>query len=323
MLIHQDNIVSMSFFSSSASRLRRFAPDAAIVFVLFLLPLFFFLPQTLGGQTLVPADILFQYEPYATYSEVAKAPAIPDNHLLADLVLQNYQWKSFIREQLAAGEVPLWNPHQFSGIPFLAAGQHSALYPLSAIYYVLPLWLAYGWFTVVNLWLAGVFMYAFGRGLGLSRMASLLAGTVYQFGGFVIASVLFQMMIGGLPWLPLLLLMTEFVLRERSFLGRRTVIPWVVIGAGALGMNILAGHVEITIYTLLITGYYAALRLFVQAWQLSFRDRYRTFHTWSDVIQRGGVAAGDGRAWIWSGGGAVFAPAGICAGQLACRPRIV
>ncbi len=254
--------------------LRRLAPDVWLILLLFALPLGFFFPQTVGGQTLIPAENLYQYEPWASYRDGVGAPDAPHNHLVSDLVLQNYQWKSFIREQLAQGEVPLWNPHQFSGIPFLAAGQHSALYPLSAIYYTLPLPNAYGWFTVVNLWLAGVFMYAFVRGIGVGRTGALLAGIIYQFAGFSIASVVFQMMIGGLPWLPLILLMTEFVIREQTVFGRKTAIPWVVIGAGALGMNILAGHVEITIYTLLITGYYI-LTQWIHDWWFKNRETPR------------------------------------------------
>jgi O-antigen/teichoic acid export membrane protein len=247
--------------------LRRFAPDIIIIAILFLLPLVFFFPQTIGGRTLIPAENLFQYEPYATYREVVNAPEIPHNHLLSDLILENYQWKSFIRAQIAQGEVPLWNPYQFSGIPFLAAGQHSALYPISIIYYIMPLWLAYGWFTVVNLWLAGVFMYLFGRGLGISRTGAMLAGVIYQFCGFVLASVVFQMMIGALPWLPLMLLMAEYIVREQSLFGRKTAVPWVAIGAAALGMNVLAGHVEVTLYSLLITGYYAGFRWVMDWWR--------------------------------------------------------
>jgi len=242
--------------------LRRLLPDVLALLILFALPLLFFAPQTLGGYTLIPTENLYQYEPFASDRAQVGAPEVPHNHLVSDLILQNTPWKHFIRTQLAAGEIPLWNPHQFSGIPFLAAGQHSALYPLSIIYYVMPLPLAYGWFTVANLGLAGVFMYALAQGLGVRREAALLAGVIYQFSGFVIASVVFQMMIGGLPWLPLMLLMAEFIIRQRGVLGLpRATIPWVVIGAGALGMNILAGHVEITIYTLLITGFYSAARL--------------------------------------------------------------
>lgn len=245
---------------------RRLSPNSLMILFLLLLPLVMFNQQTLGDRTLLPTENLYQYLPHSAYREVVNAPEIPHNHLLSDMVLQNYQWKYFIREQLSQGEIPLWNPHQFSGIPFLAAGQQSALYPLSIIYYVLPLTSAYGWFIVINLWLAGVFMAFFMCGLGINRAGATLSGVVYQLAGFMIASAVFPMMIGAAVWLPLILLMIENIVRERRFwIFKETGIPWVVIGAGAIGCNILAGHVEITIYTLLIAGYYAGMRLL---WQL-------------------------------------------------------
>src|SRR5688500_3083729 len=146
--------------------MRRRLPDFLIIALLFALPLIMFWAQTVGGKTLLPTENLFQFEPFATYAEVAKAPA-PHNKLVSDLVLENFQWKTFIRQSIEQGEIPLWNPHQFSGIPFLAAGQQSTLYPLSILYYVLPLPAAYGWFTVVQLWLAGLFMYLCMPGLGV------------------------------------------------------------------------------------------------------------------------------------------------------------
>jgi O-antigen/teichoic acid export membrane protein len=229
--------------------------------LLFLLPLVVFWPQTMGGRTLLPTENLFRDEPFATYREVAGAPAVPHNALLDDLVLENLQWKSFIRQSLAQGEIPLWNPHQFAGIPFMAAGQQSTLYPLSVLYYVLPLPLAYGWFTVVNLWLAGVFMYLFARGLGMGRAGGTLAGLIYQLSAFLLTSAVFPMIIGAAVWLPLILLMIEFTIRQRPLFGRPASVPWVMMGALALACNILAGHVELTYYTLIIAAYYAAGRL--------------------------------------------------------------
>src|SRR5690606_33483132 len=117
------------------------------------------------------------------------------------------QWKLFIRQQLAQGEIPLWNPYQFSGIPFLAAGQQSALYPFSLLYYVLPLPAAYGWFTVVQLWLAGMFMYLFLRGLAVGRLGALVAGVIYQLSAFFVINAVFPMIMAAAVWLPLLLLM--------------------------------------------------------------------------------------------------------------------
>ena len=232
--------------------IRRHTPDFAVIALLFILPLILFWQQTIGGRTLLPTENLYQYEPFASYREVVKAPEVPYNALLSDLVLENFQWKSFIRESISKGDVPLWNPHQFSGIPFLAAGQQSTLYPFSVLYYVLPLPAAYGWFTVVQLWLAGAFMYLFLRGVGVGRFGSTLASVVYQLSAFFVISAVFPMIIASAAWLPLVLLAVELIIQQRVALrGRPATIPWVALGAIALGCNVLAGHVEITYYVLL------------------------------------------------------------------------
>ena len=250
---------------------RRVAPDLALILILLLAPLMMFHQQTVGGRTLLPSENLYQFLPYSAYRDVVRAPATPHNALLSDMVLQNLQWKSFIRAQISQGEIPLWNPHQFAGTPFFAAGQHSALYPLSIVYYVLPLSAGYGWFILLNLWLAGLFMAGFLRSLGINRAGAGLAGLVYQLSGFLIANAVFPMIVAAAVWLPLILWMVENILRGRSlWIFRGTALLWVVIGAIALGCNILAGHVELTIYTLLISGYYAAFRL---VWECMRRRR--------------------------------------------------
>jgi O-antigen/teichoic acid export membrane protein len=241
--------------------------DIAIFGLLFLLPLVMFSQQTVGGKTLIPTENLYQYEPFATYREVIRAPEYPHNHLLSDLVLQNYPWKSFIQEQFAQGEIPLWNPHTFSGTSFMAAGQQSTLYPLSILYYIMPLTAAYGWFTVVSLWLAGVFMYLFARGLERSRFAATIAAITYQLCGMFIASAVHPMIIGGVVWMPLMLLMAEYIIRQRPLFGVAVSAPWMAIGALAIACNILAGHAEITIYSLLILAYYSGLRLVYELWR--------------------------------------------------------
>lgn len=262
---------------------RRISPDLLSFALLFALPLVMFWQQTVGGRTLLPTENFYRDEPFATYREVVSAPEVPHNGLLDDLVLENLQWKTFIRQNIAEGEIPLWNPHQFAGIPFMAAGQQSTLYPLSLLYYILPLPAAYGWYTVANLWLAGVFMYLLGRSLGVSRAGSALAGVVYQLSGFMLASVVFQMIIGAAVWLPLLLLMIEYIVRGRPFWGRMSAVPWLLVGALALACNIFAGHVELTYYTLIIMAYYAAARL-GWAWWTQRQTR--------DLLRRGALLAG-------------------------------
>lgn len=250
--------------------MRRFLPDIALLLLLFLIPLAFFWPVTLGGQTLIPADNLYQFEPWASYREAADAPATPHNALLSDLVLQNFQWKTFIRQSISNRDIPLWQPNQFAGTPFMANGQHSILYPFSLIYYVLPLESAFGWFTVSQLWLAGALMYLFIRGIGLGRIAGLVAALSYQLSSFYIVATVHPMIQAGAAWLPLLLLMLEYTIQRRPFpltRGRPTRLPWVLIGGVALSMPHLAGHIEITYYSLLIMALYTALRLGILAYQ--------------------------------------------------------
>ncbi len=238
--------------------------------LLFLLPLLLFWPVTVGSRTLVPADNLYQFEPYRSYAEQQGVALPPHNELLSDLVLENLTWKQFILQSIQAGEIPLWNPYLFGGAPFLAAGQHSALYPFSILFYVLPVTRAYGLFTVLQLWLAGAFMYLFIRVLRLGRLPALIAGIVYQLSAFFLVSVVFTMIIAAAAWLPLLLAIIEMMVRKQEDKGAGPFVPiwYVLAGAVALGMVILAGHPEILVYTLLVMAYYALVRLAMLWWRL-------------------------------------------------------
>ncbi len=256
--------------------------------VLFLLPLFWFWPVVLGGKTLLPADNLYTFQPWKAFAEQMGA-TVPHNELLSDLILENYAWKTFLRESFRSGQLPLWTPYVFTGMPFLAGGQHSGLYPLSIVYYVLPLPLAYGVFTWLQLALAGMSMYGLARILGRSRWAALFAGIAYQFSGFFIVSVVFPMIIAAATWLPLLMGIIHLVFRKQREKGTGTFnpTPYVVAFAVLLALTILAGHVEILYNTLLVL-------LMLGVWELAI--------TWRAV----------GKLWpalrtgIWLGVGALL-----------------
>ena len=243
--------------------------EAGIGLALLLLPLLWFFAQAFGGKTLLPVDNLFAFEPWKSFS-AQLGVGTPHNSLLSDLILENYAWKSFIREALSSGHLTdlVWNPRLFAGAPFLAAGQHSALYPLSVIFYALPLWQAYGVFTWLQLALALIGMYVFARVLGLAKAAAAVSAVAFAFSGFFIVSVTFTMIIAAAAWLPLILAMIELKVRKQEQKGSTAYspVPYVAAGALYLGVQILAGHVEITYYTLLVSAFYAAWRLF-GAWR--------------------------------------------------------
>ncbi|HEY84389.1 MAG TPA: oligosaccharide flippase family protein [Chloroflexi bacterium] len=238
--------------------------DILAAVILFLLPLILFAPVTLGSKTLLPADNRFTFEPYASFAAELGVEQ-PHNLLVSDLILENYVWKDFIREAIAKRELPLWNPYIFAGQPFLANGQHSALYPFSILFYTLPLEKAYGWFTVIQLWLAGLFTYAFLRSLKAGYSGALLAGVAFSLSGFFINRVVFTMILAAALWLPLVLTMIEIIIRKQEEKGTApySPIPYLLVGSLAMGAQVLAGHIEITYYTLLISAFYAAWRLII------------------------------------------------------------
>ena len=241
--------------------IRRYLPTLSILSFLLLLPLALFAPVALGHRTLLPVDALFLFEPYRSAAE-ALGVGTPHNSLLSDLILENYAWKRFVLEAIRDRELPLWDPYVFAGHPFFANGQHSALYPLSLVFYLLPLWRAYGVFTWLQLGLAGWWAYLFARTLGTSRLGALIAGIVFQLSGFMLVSVVHPMIIAGASWLPFILAMVERVVQQRPALGNRPAsLPWVLLGAVGLGCQMLAGHAENTYFVLLVSAAYAGWRL--------------------------------------------------------------
>jgi O-antigen/teichoic acid export membrane protein len=215
----------------------------------------------LGSRTLLPADALFLFEPYRSAAD-EMGVGVPQNALLVDLILENYAWKQLLLDAIESRDLPLWDPFIFAGHPFLANGQHSGLYPLSVVFYIFPLWRAFGIFTWLQLGLAGIWMYLFARTLGMRRLGALVAGIAFQLTGFMLVSVVHPMIIAGASWLPFILAMAERVIQQRPALGQRpATLPWALIGAVGLGCQLLVGHAENTLFVLLVAAMYSAWRL--------------------------------------------------------------
>ncbi len=243
-------------------KLRKLGPDLLAAFSLLLPLILLFWSVTFGGKTLIPADNLFTFEPWKSFARDAGV-LVPHNELLSDLLLENYVWKKFILECIRNRELPLWNPYIFTGMPFLATGQHSALYPLSLIFYFIPLPRAYGLFTVLQLWIAGLSMYFLARVLGMSRLGSVTASLAYELSGFFVVSVVFPMIIAAASWLPAILACIELTLRRT-----RDGIPFIILGSIFIGLHFLAGHPEISYYVAMVSVYFALIRALTFHFQL-------------------------------------------------------
>ena len=180
-----------------------------------------------------------------------------------DLVSFLWPLYRFAARSLRAGELPLWNPHLYSGMPFLADNQSGLFYPLNLLVFFLLGEPSYGvmeGLVVFHIWLAGVTMFALIRELKLGRPAALLGGIAYAL------SDLFVTHIGNLnlnataAWLPLLLLLSHRACTRRS-------IYWAASAGAVLTVAALAGHAQMLLFLVLALGVYLIYRLVVDRQQ--------------------------------------------------------
>ncbi|MDQ3183876.1 MAG: hypothetical protein M3Q62_10150, partial [Actinomycetota bacterium] len=103
-----------------------------------------------------------------------------------DTITQYYPWYSYLGERLRSGDIPAWNPHQFSGAPFAADPLSGWTYlPAMILFTILPVSMAAGSYLFVHLLLAGLFTYALARVLRINVAGALLASVAYEFNGFM------------------------------------------------------------------------------------------------------------------------------------------
>lgn len=162
-----------------------------------------------------------------------------------------YPNQEYLRGSLLSGSWPLWNPHIYSGVPFMANLQSALLYPST----YLGLFLDFPWWAWANTWLhtalAGVFMYAFARVLGLSAAAAALSGVAFSLNGNFLLRYPFPSNIQSYVWLPLILL-AGF---KKDLPLRRACL----LGAAAMALQFFGGHPQYLLYSLLACALCAAL----------------------------------------------------------------
>lgn len=215
--------------------LRRAAP----VILLFVLTLGFLCPALFGGKALLPARYLEGMQPWSSESQTDKLPQW--NPLMWDGIAQFYPWRVHYSRSLADGNIPLWNPHQFCGAPFVANAQTAVFYPLNLLFVVFSPVKAFGISAMLHLFLAGVFTFFLARALGLGRFGATVSGIVYEFSAFMIVWLELPTLVNVAVWLPLILYL---ILRSMDSTGQ----VHAVFAGLALGMSVLAGHFQVASY---------------------------------------------------------------------------
>ena len=215
-----------------------------------------------------------------------------------DALVYSYPMRQVAWQMIRGGALPLWTPHILSGYPLLSMAQLGLGYPLTWGYLFLPGHIAEEIYVLAPYLLTPIFVYAYLRTVDCSRMAALLAGLSFTYGGMMVSGLgQTAMFTNAVMWLPLMLIAIERVRGGR--------FPLCLAGAGAAyAMSVLTGLGQGFLYAgLIAVGYGAFLSLFVvlrrggsDQWPRRFRlgEGLQTMKPL--IVSLGGIALGAGVA---------------------------
>ncbi len=232
--------------------------STAAAIVLFLLPLCFTGRALLTGQVYGPIDLPLMAEPLNNYAEdygVEKA----HHPGLSDLYMQLIPWQSAVRQALAAGAWPVWNPYLLCG-SILAANMQAAPYDaVQLLGMLLPHPQALTFMAALTFFLAAFFTFAFVRALGCREGAALVAAAGYTFCAILAFFVGWPL---GRVWtfLPLVLFGVRLVVYARD---REARLRAAVVLTTALVLTIFAGHPESILHLVFTGSIYGVYELFM------------------------------------------------------------
>ena len=202
----------------------------------------------------------------------------------SDLLAEHIPAKRFlVHAWQETGELPLWCPYSFGGMPFVHDVQVGIFYPPHWPLLVLSehhVGAALSWLIVLHVILAGWLAFAYARSRGLGQTGALVAGLGYEFAGKWLLHLLAagHSILVGLAWMPLVLLLLERAIRKGS-------VVWATLAGGAFALLVLGTGPQWTFYA----------GLFVGLWTLGVVGdgskralaRWAAFGTWAALVALG------------------------------------
>lgn len=182
-------------------------------FILILVTILFFYKSFLLFQVPFPGDLLIsEYTPWKYETYLGYNPgSYPNKAQYFDVIRQLYPWKILAIDQLKNGQIPLWNPYNFSGSPLLANNQSAVLNPFNVLFFILSPSIAWSAFIIIQPFLASLFMYWYLRYIKLPLEQSLFGGIAYGFSLFMSTFLEYGNIGHTIMWLPFVLFLAERV----------------------------------------------------------------------------------------------------------------
>lgn len=154
------------------------------------------------------------------------------------------------------GSVPIWNPYQFAGIPYIDGFHGDIFYPFSVLKFFGNIFRMLGWNLLLHIFFGGITMFFCARVFGRSQIASALAAVSYMFAAYFLSQVApghdGKMYVTAL--FPLTLMFIELAFRSRPLLN------FGLLGL-TIGIIIVTPHVQMAYYSLWACAFYMVFKL--------------------------------------------------------------
>jgi hypothetical protein len=194
-----------------------------------------------------------------------------DAFVYRDAGVQSYPIAYYFRHCFWQGELPLWNPYNNCGIPFLAQWNTMVLYPFSLFYLLLPMPWSLNYFLLGHILLAGTGMYFLAWRWFGNRFAAMVAGLVFAWNGLSLDSLMWPANTAAAGWMPWVVLLCE----KASVRGGRAIF-WAAL-AGACQM--MCGSPETILFT-----WFIALPVCAAQWFDNRRDALKMALRFAAVV---------------------------------------
>jgi hypothetical protein len=184
--------------------------------------------------------------------------------------LQFLPWLTFTWRTLLQGQIPLWNPFNGMGSPFIANYQSAFFYPpiwITFPFYILGGIRALSWglslFVLSHIIWAGVGMVLLVRRFRFPPLSQVISGLSFACSSYLLARVNFVSMVCAIAWFPWLIWATEYATTpaDRKTFWKKVIqcSPLIL----CITMQLLTGHAQIAWYCLIFTSIW----IFTRGWR--------------------------------------------------------
>lgn len=237
---------------------RKINLESFLIFILFGFLSMFFYYQIFFGKIPFNGNLLVAFWSPWKYQQWTSFPSgVPFKFMAVDEIREFYPLLDFNYDNIKNGQIPLWNPYNFSGYPNLANWASAVFYPLHLVFFFLNKIQSFIFLKLSAIALSGIFMYFYLNSLKLDKRSSFLGGIMFAFSStLIIWGAEIWQAAHSIIWLPLVLLAIERFLEKKK-------ISYVILGAAGLALSMMAGYMQPTIYIYLFSGIYALSRVFI------------------------------------------------------------